>query len=56
MGAVAPTNFIDLFLAPGSQNAFAKKDTEEIAIMETEAAQISVEAQKQAMRKGFVLE
>lgn len=47
MGAVAPTNFIDL--APVVSEMRLRKDTEEIAIMET-AAQISVEAHKQAMR------
>ena len=47
MGAVAPTNFIDL--APVVSEMRLRKDAEEIAIMEA-AAQISVEAHKQAMR------
>lgn len=47
MGAVAPTRFMDL--APIVSEMRLRKDPEEIAIMET-AAQISVEAHKQAMR------
>ena len=47
MGAAAPTSFIDL--APVVSEMRLRKDAEEIAIMEA-AAQISVEAHKQAMR------
>jgi len=47
MGASAPTSFVDL--APAVSEMRLRKDAEEIAIMEA-AAQISVEAHKQAMR------
>ena len=47
IGAAAPTRFIDLL--PLVSEMRLRKDAEEIAIMET-AAQISVEAHKQAMR------
>ena len=47
VGAVAPASFIDL--APQVAEMRLHKDAEEIAIMEA-AAQISVEAHKQAMR------
>ncbi|WP_417560613.1 aminopeptidase P N-terminal domain-containing protein [Marinomonas sp.] len=47
MGAIAPTSFTDLL--PLVSEMRLRKDAEEIAIMET-AAQISVEAHKQAMR------
>ncbi|MBJ7538909.1 aminopeptidase P N-terminal domain-containing protein [Marinomonas transparens] len=47
MGAIAPTQFVDL--APVVAEMRLRKDAEEIAIMEA-AAQISVEAHKQAMR------
>lgn len=47
VGAVAPARFIDL--APQVAEMRLHKDAEEIAIMEA-AAQISVEAHKQAMR------
>ncbi|MCB5162675.1 aminopeptidase P N-terminal domain-containing protein [Marinomonas algarum] len=47
MGAVAPTQFSDLSPLVAEMRLY--KDAEEIAIMET-AAQISVEAHKQAMR------
>lgn len=47
VGAVAPASFIDL--APHVAEMRLHKDAEEIAIMEA-AAQISVEAHKQAMR------
>lgn len=47
MGASAPTSFIDL--APAVSEMRLRKGAEEIAIMEA-AAQISVEAHKQAMR------
>ncbi|WP_137170368.1 aminopeptidase P N-terminal domain-containing protein [Marinomonas sp. FW-1] len=47
IGAMAPTSFIDL--APQVAEMRLRKDAEEIAIMEA-AAQISVEAHKQAMR------
>lgn len=47
MGAIAPTCFLDL--SPIVSEMRLRKDSEEIAIME-KAAQISVEAHKQAMR------
>ncbi|NLQ18122.1 M24 family metallopeptidase [Marinomonas sp. M1K-6] len=47
MGATAPTSYLDL--SPVVSEMRLRKDSEEIAIMEA-AAQISVEAHKQAMR------